>query len=77
MARSLFAAALEADLGWLVIAAAANTVLSLAYYLRFIAPMVFQDPGETPHTLGGGARLVQILTTAAVVAAPLAYMAWS
>ena len=74
---ALFAAALEADLGWLVIAAAANTVLSLAYYLRFIAPMVFQNPGETPHTLGGGARLVQILTTAAVVAAPLAYIAWS
>lgn len=74
---ALFAAALEADLAWLVVAAAANTVLSLAYYLRFIAPMVFRVPQERPQILGGGARVVQGLTAAGLLAAPIAFAVWS
>ncbi|WP_017570183.1 NADH-quinone oxidoreductase subunit N [Nocardiopsis halotolerans] len=36
---TLFTAALEADLGWLMVLAAANTLASLFYYLRWILPL--------------------------------------
>ncbi|MBB5494531.1 NADH-quinone oxidoreductase subunit N [Nocardiopsis metallicus] len=36
---ALFTAALDADLGWLMVLAAANTVASLFYYLRWILPL--------------------------------------
>jgi NADH-quinone oxidoreductase subunit N len=40
---TVFTAALDARLAWLVVLAAANTVASLFYYLRWIAPL-FQRP---------------------------------
>ncbi|WP_223839794.1 NADH-quinone oxidoreductase subunit N [Nocardiopsis deserti] len=42
---ALFTAALEAGLGWLMVLAAANTVASLFYYLRWILPL-FQVTGK-------------------------------
>ncbi|OOC57003.1 MULTISPECIES: NADH-quinone oxidoreductase subunit N [Nocardiopsis] len=45
---ALFTAALEADLGWLMVLAAVNTVASLFYYLRWILPL-FRASGEPPE----------------------------
>lgn len=61
---TLFLATLDGAYVWLAVAAVANTVVSLAYYLRVVAPMVFAAPPQAPRaTLG---RL-----TAAAVAAGL------
>lgn len=43
----LFTAAFEAHYEWLAILAALNSVLSLYYYLRVIAPMYLQQPTHT------------------------------
>lgn len=43
---STFAAAWDGDLAWLVVLAALNSVASLFYYLRWLAP-VFRSPGRT------------------------------
>ncbi len=59
---SVFTAAWDAGLAWLVVAAAVNTVASLYYYLRWLAPAVAvrsPDPeaaGSGP--IGAPARLV-------------------
>lgn len=41
---TVFTAALDAGLGWLVVLAAVNTVASVFYYLRWIAPVVRGEP---------------------------------
>ena len=43
-----FTAAWDGGLGWLVVVAAVNTVASLFYYLRFVAPM-FQKAGAVGY----------------------------
>ncbi|SFQ72077.1 NADH-quinone oxidoreductase subunit N [Amycolatopsis arida] len=48
---TVFTAGLDAGLGWLVVLAAVNTVASVFYYLRWIAPL-FREAG----TREGGAR---------------------
>jgi NADH:ubiquinone oxidoreductase subunit 5 (subunit L)/multisubunit Na+/H+ antiporter MnhA subunit len=40
---TVFTAAFDADLGWLVVVAAINTVASVFYYLRWITPMLRQN----------------------------------
>lgn len=45
---AVFTATLDADLLWLAVLIAANTVVSLAYYLRVIATMHLQD-GDDAH----------------------------
>ncbi|WP_019815323.1 NADH-quinone oxidoreductase subunit N [Saccharomonospora saliphila] len=45
---TVFTAAFEAGLGWLVVVAIVNTVASLFYYLRWIAPTLRTDGGARP-----------------------------
>ena len=48
----LFQVVIEGGYAWLAAAAAANTVVSLYYYLRVIAPMVFAAREGPVHRLG-------------------------
>ena len=66
---SLFAAAIEAGYSWLAVVAAVNTVVSIAYYARVIAPMYFDDLPKPVPVLGRTAGLAAVLTGAAVVLA--------
>jgi NADH-quinone oxidoreductase subunit N len=45
---TVFSAALDAGLGWLAVVAAVNTVASVFYYLRWIAPLFLRTPAERP-----------------------------
>ena len=64
---SLFAAAIEPGYSWLAVVAAVNTVVSIAYYVRVIAPMYFDDlPGPVP-VLSRTAGLAAVVTGSAVV----------
>ena len=44
----LFKAAIDADQAWLAVVAVVNSVISLYYYLRVIAPTVLDAASETP-----------------------------
>jgi NADH-quinone oxidoreductase subunit N len=59
---AVFTAAWEGGFAWLVVVAAANTVASLFYYLRWIAPALGRAEGTGPH--GAGRR--SALTTGLV-----------
>jgi NADH-quinone oxidoreductase subunit N len=64
---SLFGAAIDAGFGWLAVLGAINTVVSIAYYARVLAPMYFEDlPGPVP-VLSRSAGFAAIVTGAAVV----------
>lgn len=63
----LFRAAIAGNLGWLAALAVANTVLSLFYYLRVVAPMVLQKPPDTAQTLGRTTGAGVYLALAAVM----------
>jgi len=64
---SLFGAAIDAGYAWLAVLGAVNTVVSIAYYARVLAPMYFEDlPGPVP-TLARAAGFTAIITGAAVV----------
>jgi len=45
---TVFSAAFDAGLGWLAVVAAANTVASVFYYLRWIAPLFLRAPAGRP-----------------------------
>jgi proton-translocating NADH-quinone oxidoreductase chain N len=47
----LFTAAVDADQTWLAVVAVINTVVSLYYYLRVIAPTVLDSPPQTASAL--------------------------
>lgn len=68
----LFTAAIDADQTWLAVVAVVNTVVSLYYYLRVIAPAVLDLPSApTPASsdaAGRPLRLVLVLTASATVA---------
>ncbi|MDT8408432.1 MAG: NADH-quinone oxidoreductase subunit N [Wenzhouxiangellaceae bacterium] len=64
----LFRATLDGGYAWLVIVALANTVLSLFYYLRVIAPMVFDQPPASISNLGRRTALAMLAATVLVVA---------
>src|SRR5690606_19508639 len=65
---ALFAAAIDSGYGWLAVLGAINTVVSIAYYARVLAPMYFDDlPGPVP-VLARTAGFTAIVTGAAVVA---------
>jgi NADH-quinone oxidoreductase subunit N len=54
---ALFAATIEAGYAWLAVLAAANSVLSLAYYLRVLGPVYLGEPGpEVGVSMGPWAR---------------------
>lgn len=64
---SLFAAAIDAGYGWLAILGAVNTVVSIAYYARVLAPMYFEDPPGPVPVLSRSAGIAAIVTGVAVV----------
>ena len=58
---ALFGATLEAGYGWLAIVAAANTAISVAYYIRVIAPMYLETSTKVlPVLRGRGARVAVV-----------------
>ncbi len=64
---ALFGAAIDAGYTWLAVLAVANTVVSLAYYLRVIAPSYFEPLGAPVPILGHWARLATLACGAAIV----------
>ena len=70
---AVFTAAIDAGLGWLAVVAVANTVLSLAYYLRVIGPVVLGEPGGTVHVLGRWSTTGAVAAGLGVVAVGLAF----
>jgi len=64
---ALFGAAIDAGYTWLAILAVANTVVSLAYYLRVIAPSYFEPLAAPVPILGSWARAATLLCGAGVV----------
>ncbi|MGH7557654.1 MAG: NADH-quinone oxidoreductase subunit N [Gemmatimonadota bacterium] len=66
---SLFAAAIEAGYAWLAILAVANTVVSLVYYLRVLAPAYLDRPAASAPSLGVWAAAGTLACAAGIVAA--------
>ena len=64
----LFKAAIDADQAWLAVVAIVNTVISLYYYLRVLAPAVLDAPasGERLAPAGSGLSLGTVLAVSAV-----------
>jgi NADH-quinone oxidoreductase subunit N len=69
---TLFGASIEAGYAWLAVVAVLNTVVSLFYYLRVIAPMYLSAPARPVALLGGPAGLAVGISTVLVVALGLA-----
>lgn len=73
---TVFSAAGDAGLGWLVVVAAVNTVASLFYYLRWLAPAFLRTAdGGTPGALepaGTSARIAAYFAGACTLALGLA-----
>ena len=63
----LFAVAIQVGYGWLAIVAAMNTVISIFYYVRVLAPAYFDDAGGAVPVLGRSARWATLAAAAAVV----------
>ena len=64
----LFAATIEAGYTWLAVLAAANSVLSLAYYLRVLGPVYLGQPGpEVGVSMGPWARAGTYVPAAALL----------
>ena len=64
---ALFLAAIDGGLAWLALVGLANSVLSLVFCLRFIAPMVFRASEGHAHALGARARASMAVAAAALV----------
>jgi NADH-quinone oxidoreductase subunit N len=65
---ALFAATIEAGYAWLAVLAAANSVLSLAYYLRVLGPAYLGEPGpEVGMSMGPWARTGTYIPAAALL----------
>lgn len=69
---ALFLAAIEGGYAWLALLAVANSVLSLFYYARVIAPMIFQPAADAPETLDRRSKAVMVVAAAALVLLPVA-----
>lgn len=63
----LFVTTIDAGYPWLAVIAVLNTVVSLFYYLRVLAPMVFAAPEGAVEQLGGSVRAAIIITALALV----------
>jgi NADH-quinone oxidoreductase subunit N len=70
---ALFAAAIDANYSWLAALAVVNTVVSIAYYARVMAPMYFDGlPSPEPvPVLGAGAAGATVACAAGVIVAGL------
>lgn len=67
----VFAVTIDAGYGWLALLAVVNTVVSLFYYLRVAAPMVFAAPGDRVALLGRPAAVGTALGAVATLAVGL------
>ncbi len=67
-----FSAAAEAGLVWLVVVAAVNTVASLYYYLRWLAPVFTRSDGVGPPDLDAGPAAVAVGSALFVVVGGIA-----
>ncbi len=72
---TLFVAAIDGGYGWLAVVAVINTVVSLFYYLRVIAPMYFEPPSAQVAVLARGAASGMLLAGTGVVLLGLAAQA--
>jgi NADH-quinone oxidoreductase subunit N len=68
----LFAAAIEAGYTWLAVLGIVNTVVSIFYYVRVLAPAYFADLVEPVPVLGTGAAIATLTPAAAIVAVGVA-----
>jgi len=64
----LFSATVDAGYAWLAVLAVANTVVSLAYYARVLAPCYFEPLAAPVPVLGRWARTAAVACGTAVVA---------
>lgn len=69
---ALFGAVLDAGHGWLAVVAILNTVVSLFYYLRVIAPMYLSAPGGEAALLGRSSRWAAAIAAVSLVVLGLA-----
>lgn len=69
---ALFTATIEANYGWLAIVAAVNTVVSIFYYARVMAPAYFEDAAAPVPVLGQWSASATYALTVAVVLAGIA-----
>lgn len=67
----LFEVTLEGGFAWLAVVAAINTLVSLYYYLRVAAIMVFSSPADEVHVLGRASWLAMLAAAGLLVAASL------
>lgn len=65
----LFTAAIDAGLSWLAVVAVINTVISLVYYLRLLAPAVLESSPSEPPEIGPGRAGQTVLRTALAASA--------
>lgn len=63
----VFGAAIDGGYTWLAVAAVVNTVISLFYYLRVIAPMMFHKPEHPSAHLGWSPAVTMVVTGVLVV----------
>ncbi len=68
----LFAAVIDAGYGWLAVVAVLNTVASVVYYLRVLAPAYNSPLAEPVPVLGPSAATATAIAAAAVVVSGLA-----
>lgn len=64
----LFAVAIQVGFGWLAIVAAVNTVISIFYYVRVLAPAYFEQAGSPVPVLGRSAAWATMASAVFVVA---------
>jgi NADH-quinone oxidoreductase subunit N len=69
---ALFGAAMEAGYGWLAVVAAVNTVVSIVYYVRVLAPAYFGAAVAPVPVLGRWAAVATLATASGVVVVGLA-----
>lgn len=63
----LFIATIDAGYAWLAVVAVLNTVVSLFYYLRVLAPVYFDDAPASVHVLGRLAATAMLIAGLATV----------
>jgi NADH-quinone oxidoreductase subunit N len=63
----LFAVAIEVGYLWLAVVAAINTVVSIVYYVRILAPAYFRTPAGPVATLARPAAFATYAATAAII----------
>lgn len=74
----LFVATIEGGFAWLAVVGIANSVLSLFFYLRVIAPMVFAQPEGEVQVLDRASGVVMIASAGALAAViPLLGVLWN